>query len=354
MKRNTSFGPLAGMLGVRCVLALVAVAVMASWVANASLAEGSHVNTGPWNAWTLETPAHFAVSSQDQDGTAFREDEAGFSAYYRVPKRPSSDDQSGGLPRLNVAAITGNLLDNPGEVNEARAGAGSPLNLGSNFGIVELPMHSAVGFGELVQPRNVTVYYDDRGWIVSYLPAGEPAAAIWRYDTKESDPIEGRNVADHLEQNLLVLAINEVLNAGTADNPGLQTINHEDVGYYDWQNPECNAFLLFSNSAAAGASPPVNFVIPPTIADIKASSAVLITSRYSSGVDTINASVALDGETVVTADAATSMGVAEFNIPRMTDENGDHQTSLHKMSVAVTGNDTATGVVMLLYDRPES
>ena len=333
---------------------VIAVATMAWRLADGPPVESSHVDARMERIFTLQAPTHFAVSAQDEDKTAFREDEAGFSAYYRVPERSDSNDQSGGLPRLNIAAITGALLDDPEEANEARSGSGSPRYLGSNFGIVKLPMHSVVGFGELVEPRNVTVYFDDRGWVVAYLPAREPAAAIWRYDVTGSNPPDGdvSGVTEHLEQNLLVLAINEVLQAGTAHNPELSTITHQDVGYYDWQHRDCNAFLLFNNVAKAGTSEPVNFVIPPAIADVQASTAVLITSRYSIGGDPVSASVALGGETVVTADETTLLRVAEFDIERPTDENGDHQTSLHKMSVTVSGNDTAAGVVMLLYDKP--
>ena len=97
---------------------------------------------------------------------------------------------------------------------------------------------------------------------------------------------------------------------------------------------------------------PSTFVIPPAIADVQASTAVLITSRYSTGGDPVSASVALGRETVVTADETTLLGIAEFDIERPTDEDGDHLTSLHKMTVSVSGDDTATGVVMLLYDKP--
>ena len=353
IKQNPSFRLVSTRLVIRRTIAIVAVAAVASWLTNGSPAESSHVDTGMQSIFTLQAPTHFAVSAQDEDKTAFREDEAGFSAYYRVPKRSDSNDQSGGLPRLNVAAITGALLDDPKEANGARIRYGSPQHLGSNFGIVELPMHPAVGFGKLVVPRNVTVYFDNRGWVVAYLPAREPAAAIWRYDVTGGNPPDGGGVTQHLEQNLLVLAINEVLNAGTAHNPELPTVSHNDVGYYDWQNPECNAFLLFNNVAEAGTSQPVNFVIPPAIADVQASAAVLITSRYSIGGDTVGASVVLDGQTAATANATTLLDVAKFDIARPTDENGDRQTSLHKMTVTVSGDDKAVGVLMLLYSKPE-
>ncbi len=309
---------------------LITAATLAVWLSDGTPAES---NRRPADAPELTeptAPVPLVAPSPDDPNTAFPEDQAGFSAYYRV------DGQDSTKPRLNVLNVTKALLDKPRPSNAARAGAGSPQHLGSNFGIVELPMFATVG-GYPVDPRKVIVYYDDRGWVVAYLPKGEPAAAIWRYDTADPD----------LNQNLLVLAINEVLNAAE-----LTSVTHDGVDYYDWQNADCNAFLLFSNEASGGTSNPVNFVIPPTIADVQASAAVLITSRYSTGGDPVSASVVLDGQTAVTADATTLLEVAKFDIARQTDESNNRQTSLHKMTVTVSGGDTATGVVMLLYDKP--
>ena len=67
------------------------------------------------------------------------------------------------------------------------------MDSGANFGIVELPMVVAVTpAGRLVSPTNVTVYYDDRGWVVAYLPAAAPAAGIWRYDPQDTGECAGR------------------------------------------------------------------------------------------------------------------------------------------------------------------
>ena len=312
------------------ITALITAATLAVWLSGGTPAESSRLPGSAPELTEPTAPVPLVAPSPDDPNTAFPEDEAGFSAYYRV------DDQDDTKPRLNVVNVTSALLDKPDESNTARAGPGQQKELGANFAIVELPMFAAVG-GHPVDPRKITVYYDDRGWVVAYLPKDEPTAAIWRHDT--ADP--------GLNHNLLVLAINEVLNAAE-----LTSVTHDGVGYYHWQYPNCNAFLLFSNAASGGESSPVNFVIPPNIANVRASAAVLITSRYSKGGDPVSASVALGGETVVTADATTLLDVEKFDIKRPTDENDDHQTSLHKMSVTVSGTDTAAGVVMLLYDKP--
>lgn len=315
------------------VLMTAATLAAGVWLSSVTPADSSSVPAAAPELTEPTAPVPLVAPSPDDPDTAFPEDQAGFSAYYRV------DDQDSAKPRLNVVTVTGALLDKPDESNAARAGAGSPVKLGSNFGIVELPMFATVG-GHPVEPRKITVYYDDRGWVVAYLPKDEPTAAIWRHDT--ADP--------GLNQNLLVLAINEVLHAAE-----LASVSHDGVGYYHWQYPDCNAFLLFSNEASGGTSEPVNFVIPPSIADVQASAAVLITSRYSNDGAPVQASVALDGQSVVTAgkdDKTRFLNTKKFKIEPHTDENGKPQTSLHKMSVTVSGTDTAAGVVMLLYDKP--
>ena len=61
----------------------------------------------------------------------------------------------------------------PDESNSVRAQlAGRAVDIGANFGIVRLPMVAAVGVGGLT--RDITVYYDDQGWIAAYLRVRAP------------------------------------------------------------------------------------------------------------------------------------------------------------------------------------
>ena len=81
-------------------------------------------------------------------------------------------------PRLHIDSITDALTKLPDESDRIRVfdKTGTLVERGVNFGIVAVPMITAHGKPD--EDRSVTVYYDDRGWIVSYLPAGVPAAAI--------------------------------------------------------------------------------------------------------------------------------------------------------------------------------
>lgn len=343
----------------RTVLWLTAVVALAFafalvWMGRSSPVETAALDPANSEMWRLDLPSSFATSSDGNDQTAFREEDAGFSAYFRVPESPQGNAGSDPQPRIDIRAVTVALLDSPNESNSVRTGPGRKVDLGSNFAIIEIPMFAAFGFGDLFPERRVTVYLDDRGWVVAYLPAGEPAAGIWRHDSAGGETDGNRAAGEHLELNLLVLAVNEVLDLARVVNPDITPVTHSDVGYYDWQNPECDAFLLFSNETSGGPSEPINFVIPPAINAIQASAGVLITSQYSDPVAGAEADVALDGQTVVAASAPSLLSISDFGIVRPTAEDGGYETSLHKMIVSVSEGETATGVMMLLYDKPGS
>ncbi len=321
------------------VLFGMAVFVAIAW-SYPQVAEGKHYRAEPDTIRPLAPPSGFAAANENSD-TAFREGEAGFSAYYRVPAKSGTDEQSGSV-RLAVSGITDKLTNEPDESDQVLAGAGSPVDIGLNFGILELPMFAAV-----VSPaptESVTVYYDDTGWIVAYLPRDRPAAAIWKH---KSVPDATGN--EELENNLLVLAINEVLKANDANATG---VNHSDVAYYDWENETCDAFALFSAATKSGVkSEPVKFVVPYTITEIQASAAAVIEEQAQGG-GSVTASIDVDGNTVAEANAEQLRNSAEFELDREVDENGKPNTSLHRVVVDVSADNVAAGVVMLVYDKP--
>ena len=306
-------------------------------------ANASHAPDDAVTVRDLAKPNDLVAASTDADATAFREEDAGFSAHYRVPHHVDSGAQSDGLPRLNVEKITEALLEKPDGSNPNRA-AGRHVDSGANFGIVALPMHAATRSNTVPETRQVTVYYDDRGWVVAYLPADDPAAGIWKYDPMGQP-------ADDLQQNLLFLAINEVLDTAEEVMHGIDIAraNHDSVGYYHWQHPKLNAFVLFSHESSGGTSEPVRFVVPPTIKSILASASVLITSEQTDDQPTVTAGLMVDDSAVVTVQEPTRLDVSGFALERTRDA-----TSLHEVTVAVDDGGTAAGAVMLLYTKPGS
>ena len=290
----------------------------------------------------LAEPDELLSTAQGDDTTAFREEDAGFSAHHRVPDHSEGDGSNELRPRLHVTAITDALLEDPYESNGHRTAAGRHVDSGSNFGIVELPMAVARSLGSVVPPKKITVYYDDRGWVVAYLPADDPAAGIWRYD-----PLNQQ--ASDLDQNLLVLVINEVLTVARQDVPEIVAADDSTVGYYHWQHPENNAFVLFSHESDGGTSDPVRFVVPPTIENILASALVLITSVPSPGQTAVTAELAVDGRAVASVQEPSRLAISGFALQRTSDAS-----QLYEVTVDVDAGATATGAVMLVYTKPGS
>ena len=311
-------------------------------------ANASHAPDDAVTVRELAKPNDLVAASTDADATAFREEDAGFSAHYRVPHHVDSTAQSEGLPRLNVEEITRALLEKPDESSAIRIDPGSHVDSGANFGIVALPMHAATRSNTVLETRQVTVYYDDRGWIVAYLPADDPAAGIWKYDPMGQP-------ANDLQQNLLFLAINEVLDTAEEVMHGIDIAraNHDSVGYYHWQHPKLNAFVLFSHESSGGTSEPVRFVVPPTIQDIRASAAVLDTTPVTPAVNgaSLNVSPNVDGEPpAVTVNKPHRMAVSRFDLNRP----DPTATTLYEVTVTAGAGGTAAGAVMLLYTKPGS
>lgn len=323
-------------------------------------AEGRHLPSDVSGVLEMSHPGAAFHNAAADSSTAFREEEAGFSAYYRVPE-PADADASA-APRLNIKTITNKLRDPPdaSDTVRFRERPGEVVEQGVNFAIVRIDMNAALGQPD--ESREITLYYDDRGWIVAYLkanvpaaepggePAPEPAAAIWRYqplNAADGDTAKGPD--ELLADNLLILGINAVLKA---NNPAANAITHETVlGYHDWQCPQCDAFILFSNQTKLGKSAPVSIVIPPTITTIKASAAALIAHTPVQG-ESARASVLIDEEAVVTATvtAETPDYLKVSSFPLTPDPE---HSSVYRMAVSGDDDKLSVGVVMLVYDKPD-
>ena len=269
----------------------------------------------------LVFPPDFPRPALDAD-TAFREEDAGFSGYLRVAANPDDASQ----PRLDVAKVREQLVQAP-ESSEVRS-AGTLVDWGLNFAIIELPLVAA----EISPPpmETVSIYIDDQGWIVAYLPKSRPAAAFWKHNPADA--------GGNLDDNLLLTAINQALQAA---DPAATPVAHSAIGYFDWTNPACDTFALFTSADDRT----VQFVIPYTITDVDASAAALMV-RSSDPEATVD--VMVDGAAVASAgNGSGAMAAAGFSLARAADTS-----TLHRMSVAASATDAAAGAVMLLYEKP--
>ena len=333
-------------------LALLAVIGVVAWAAQPGDASGAYTDAARPGVVELAPPGVAFAGAAADAGTAFREEDAGLSAYYRVPEPPKSSDGGETKPRLDIDGITKALTNLPDESDLIRVfdKKGTLVERGVNFGIVAVPM--ITGSVRTKEPREVTVYYDDRGWIVAYLPAGAPAAAIWRHKAAPGATYSNPMSDAHLEHNLLVLAINAVLDASKLDYDA----THATVGYYHWEYPDCNALMMISHQSGGGASTRIRFIVPATISHLRTSAAALITSGYEGGETTsakvfVGENVTGKGKEVAVATAPDYLVASKFNLARAAGES-----SVHYMWVSVVGNriKSSAGVVMLLYSKPSS
>ena len=251
--------------------------------------------------------ARFAAANSDDTG--FPAEDVGFSAYLQVPATTDSTGNANTSPRLDVVATALALETPPPASDPIRAGAGTVVGLGSNFAIVTLPLRPALD--QLLPPTNVNVYFDDQGWVVGYLPAGHPAAAIWRYSSARAANDDEYDSNADLANNLLVLAINATLSAANA-NP--DTVTSAMVSYFDWEHPDCDAYVLFSNSAIGTDSHPVRFLVPSAIKRVHASAAVLITTHPEGGSASF-ADLMVDGQAIATVGSGRpALAATNFNL----------------------------------------
>lgn len=275
--------------------------------------------------------------------TGFPQDDAGISAYYRIPAPQTGSATDSTAPRLDVMAVAIALTSPPDAADPVRADEAAIINLGLNFGIIAIPMQGAV-VPSTPSPTEVSVYFDDQGWIIAYLPADTPAAAIWRYDGAERTAAAA-NSNSELDDNFLSRAIGLVVSAAASSVDAYAGPS----GYYDWKNPQCDAYVLFSNRVGKQSSHPVRFLIPERIDDIKASAAVLIIDHPEGG-STEQAQLRVDGAVKVSASRATDQkqhNVASFDL-----EIADGPVSQHAMTIEAAAGVAAVGVVMLMYDKP--
>ncbi len=314
------------------VLVILLTAVI--WLPSAQVADGKAASAEDVTVLPLSAPSGVAAAEPDPN-TAFREEDAGISAYTRANSRSGG----GSDPRLDVEVIVDKLTS--AQDSGSIKGEGKLVDLGLNFGIVELPMRAAeIGPAPV---ENVSVYFDDQGWIVAYLRHDRPAAAIWKHSDADGATINDPKTQQGLERNLLVIAIDEVLKAQDQATGG---VNPSDVDYYDWTCGQCDSFVLFSGVSENGTQDEIKFVVPYTISLVHASAALVMTEQVDVG-SSATSNLSVDGKNIVSATADKPLNSADIALSRDVE-----RTSLHRVRIDGPSDNVAIGVVMLLYDRP--
>ena len=182
-----------------------------------------------------------AREALQQSGDAFPASTAGFSAYYRVP------DGSGGFG-LDKDAVDQALFSDTNPTLR-RNGVGTLIDIGGSHTIGSVPINN---IDDLIS--TVNIYYDDQGWIIAYLPAGEPSSQAWQaVDLDVENP-----VLTDVSRTTLMDAINDVLVEALGQTP----LNADQLGYYHWEHPTATSFLMIATARGTAGSDFVSFAVP--------------------------------------------------------------------------------------------
>ena len=330
--------------------AAMAVAVMLTildFVAVGAKADAYYADPARPAVMELARPPLPYGSNRNDGEAGFPQENAGISAYYRIPAAQIDGAADSTARRLNVQAVATALISPMEDDELLRAGPADVVNLGLNFGIITIPMQGAIA-SSTPPPTEVSVYFDDQGWIIAYLPANTPPAAIWRYNSAEP-AANGDNANSDLDDNFLSRAIGLIVSAAESEADSNIDAYAGPAGYYDWQNPQCDAYVLFSNSVGKQDPHPVRFLIPERIEHIRASAAVLTIDHREGGSADVS-QLYVDDVAVVSSSrdtAQTPHRAANFTLAR-----ADGPVSQHAMTIEASAGVAAAGVVMLMYDKP--
>jgi len=263
-----------------------------------------------------------ARESLQQTGQAFPASEAAFSAYYRVP------DGAGGFG-LDKSAVDEALFSDPGPTL-FRAGIGTLLDSGANYGIGAIPI---INIDNIT--TSVNLYYDEEGWIVAYFSSGQESSRAWQAVELS---IETPALND-LSRTTLVDAINEVLTQAL-NQPA---VTHDQLGYYHWEHPSATSFLMFATARGTIGSDVMSFAVPSNFAVQEVSTAMWISAS-----DLPCARTVLDGVNITGDQCDRSFHYSTVGLPAF-DSLSAHTLVLDHLN---QDKGASGALVMLIYSAP--
>ena len=174
---------------------------------------------------------------------AFPEEEAGFSAFYRVPSR------SGGYG-LDKGSVDGKLHDATA-YSALRSGTGQLRDMGDSHSVTTL---SILNIGNLI--TEVDLYYDDQGWLVAYFDRGASSSQVWQAKDLDNETPKLTDVSHTVLLDAINAVVHEILR--------LTPVTAEDLGYYHWAYPDATKFLMMASARVGQGADTVSFAVPPS------------------------------------------------------------------------------------------
>lgn len=218
-----------------------------------------YVTDSEYSLTALRPPAGAMQTTEEQE-LAFPADSAGFSAYYRLMDEGSFSLDKGTVDGYIFSPISA------GDTG-VRTSPATLVSIGDNYTVARVSLEN---IDDIVS--TVNLYYDDEGWIIAFLPKGTASSQIWQARKEDVENPRVTDIALTTLLDTLNVVISEALEktAIEADEP--------DLGYYHWQFPTADNFLMMAVSRQNEGEYPVQFSIPESL-DVSEISATLWISQ---------------------------------------------------------------------------
>jgi hypothetical protein len=262
-------------------------------------AEASQAFAGlPGKPMMLTATARQALQASDK---AFPSETAGFSAYYRVGK-PSSYS-------LDKSAVDDYIFSSVESGDTSlRTAPATLVDVGQNYTVAKLTLQNIDDL-----ESELYLYYDDEGWIVAYLDNDEASALVWQ--AKGIDPENPSIDNDDIDNTILLDAINIVLEEAL----GEAAIKDDDdgLGYYHWQFPNADNFLMMAVSRDAEGEETVQFAVADSLTLFEISANLWISQSTNSVAPC--ASVTLDDSDLIAEQCSKGIYSGKVDLEGMAD-----------------------------------
>ena len=274
---------------------------------NSRVAEARATVEGlPGKSMALTPTARQALQETEQ---AFPSDSAGFSAYYRM--------EEGGSFSLDKGAVDDHIFS-PVEADDTtlRSAPATLVDIGQNYTVATLNLKNIDDLGS-----TVNLYYDDEGWIVAYLASGDASALVWQ--AKGID-VENPDVED-IGDTVLLAAINVVVD-DALDETAIED-DDSDLGYYHWQFPEADNFMMMAVSRKDQGEYPVQFAVPESLTLSEISASLWVSQGTNPQAPC--ASVTLDNSDLIAKQCAKGIYSGTVDLTNLADTAGHTWKLIH-------------------------
>ena len=105
----------------------------------------------------------------------------------------------------------------------------------------------------------VNLYYDDEGWIVAYLDAGEASALVLQARNIDSNKPEVEEIGDTILLSAIKVVVEEALKKSSIES------DTDGLGHYHWQFADAENFLIMAVARQDSGEYPVQFAVPAAL-----------------------------------------------------------------------------------------